>query len=62
MHGKDDSNLDSGSAEELLPAECLECDCIVLGGGLCSSCRNSSCSGGGKEEENQVVAAPMVEL
>jgi hypothetical protein len=65
MHGTDDSDLESGSSDEvlLLPDKCLECDNIVLGGGLCISCRSSSCgSSSGSEEDNRVVAAPVIEL
>ena len=63
MHGTDDSDLESGLVDKmLLPAKYLECDRIVLGGGLCTSCRSSSCSNSDGKEDNQVVAAPMVEL
>ena len=63
MHGTGDRDLESESTDEmLLPAKCLECDHIVLGGGLCSSCRNNSCSSSSEEKENQVMAAPMVKL
>ena len=43
MRDVGDSDLESDSEEELLlPAKCMGCDNIVLAGGLCCVCRDSS--------------------
>ena len=50
MREVDDSDMEAEPADELLlPTKSLECDHIVLGGGLFSSCRNSSSNSGDEE-------------
>jgi hypothetical protein len=61
MNGaRGDSEGSSSSGEFLWPDKCLECDAIVLGGGLCSECRGSEESDRSSDEGDIAVMAPMV--